>query len=673
MYEPYYNKLIACEEEISKRQETIDEIQNTIDNLDLTMGEIQAELNFKEYLGDYYNVFCSYKREDKYSNSNYISDGLDENTEIIDKAKEFLETAKKELVKASEYQYTLSSTLKNFLVMDEFKSIVDQFELGNWIRFKVDGQLYKLRLISYTIDFDNLQTINVEFSTITKIDNFISDSQSIMSSAQSMAKSYGSVAKQAEKGNTAKSNINEWIESGLNSALINIKSSDNVNIEFNNRGILGRHYDDILGDYDDEQLIITNNIIGFTDNNWRTCSLAIGKHNYTYYDEDKKIFTETTDYGVSAKFMQAGYINGSQIIGGDIYSDNYNQNDGIGTHINLREGTTNFGNKLIWDGKLLTVSGDIKGCNITGGTINSAEMQSGSITIGSNFSVDSSGNMVANNAKLTGNINAQNANIRGNIYADYLEANSGGRIGGWTIGASTLSAKNVTLNSNGDLSGLNWSLSNAGKATFNNIEANYGSVAGWNINGSAISKGTTTLSASGSNGTITTSNITINEGKIKVTGSSGWMALGFGTDHLSTSSINISTDSTEGISFRKNLSYNNSGTAIGSLGVNGNYLILRGGYVNDSEKYGVVIGRETSGNRISISPDLNNITLRSGGYIYLRTGSNGQLNIYDNSDGDNGKYHTGMTHTHTVYNTALQKEVQLKFVNGIYVGYTPVS
>lgn len=70
-----------------------------------------------------------------------------------------------------------------------------------------------------------------------------------------------------------------------------------------------------------------------------------------------------------------------------------------------------------------------------------------------------------------------------------------GSIGGWTIGGSTLSAGNITLNSNGSISGgstYGWSISTNGYATFNgatisgNITATSGKIADYTINGAML-------------------------------------------------------------------------------------------------------------------------------------------------------------------------------------------
>ena len=432
LYVPYYDKLKACQTEIDIRQATIDEKESELTKNQNRQKEIQKDLDFEENLGDLYPIFCSYRREDKYSNSNYVSDGLS-NAEIIEKAKEFLKVAKEELQKSSEKQINISTTLYNLLVMEEFKPIVDYFELGNWIRIRVDGDLYRLRLIGYEINFDSLQTINVTFSTITKVKDFMSDIESVISSAQSMAQSYGSLTKQAEKGSVAQNNIDSWIENGLNSALINISNNNNQTTTMTKRGLLGRAYDDITGTYSDEQSLLTNNLLVFTTNNWESVECALGKHDFTYYDENYDTettsgFVTETAYGLSAKFVQAGHISGTQIIGGDIYSDNYSSANGTGTHIGLREGTLDLGNSFIWDGSTLKIVGDIIGGSITLGdgtftvdndgnmvatsasiigNISSSTIEGGSIDIGNGtFTVDAEGNMVATSANITGNISS---------------------------------------------------------------------------------------------------------------------------------------------------------------------------------------------------------------------------------------------------------------------------
>lgn len=364
MYVGYYNKLCACENELDKRQKEIDNKQAKLDSITKKLQTINNKLNFETYLGNYYKAFCAYKREDTYSNANYISDGLN-NKELIDRANEFLEVAKRELRKSAEQQISITSTLYNLLAIDAFKPIVNNFELGNWIRIKVDGVIYRLRLIGYSINFDNLSNIEVTFANVSRLKNEFSDEKFIRDSVHSMSSSYAYVSKQAEKGNTAQNNINSWMNDSLKASNIQISNSDNNDVTFGKRGILCRHLNDITGKYDDKQLIVTYNTLAFTTNNWKSVEQVIGEHNFIAYDKTTNTWITKSGYGMTANFVQAGWINGATIVGGETYSSNYsdgsNGTEKKGSYVNWNDGTFSYaGGNLIYDGtKLILGNADI--------------------------------------------------------------------------------------------------------------------------------------------------------------------------------------------------------------------------------------------------------------------------------------------------------------------------
>lgn len=105
------------------------------------------------------------------------------------------------------------------------------------------------------------------------------------------------------------------------------------------------------------------------------------------------------------------------------------------------------------------------------------------IRLGNKFAVDNNGNLVAKHLITTGGI-----------------------VGGWTIDSSTLSAKNITLNSNGSMSGKvtsdgdsAWEISTNGTATFDKLIANNkGSIGGWEIDTDTLKGGGITLNKKGS-------------------------------------------------------------------------------------------------------------------------------------------------------------------------------
>ena len=363
LYKPYFDKQQAINNEIKIRENEISIIEGVWDKSDennpecTTFGlqqyiekcqkDIQKELDFEKYLGEnLWLEFCSYRREDKYSNDNYISDGLN-NAELFQKANEFIEVAEEEIFKSAELQHSISTTLNNLLAIPKFKPLIKYFKTGNWIRVQVDDNVYKLRLLKYEFRYGDFNTIPVEFSDVTKIKNGITDIKDVLEQASSMATSYDSVQRQAKKGNVARGTIDQWIVDGLDSANVRIKSNNNEEILLTKSGLLARSYDDITDTYSLEQFKITHNIMAYTTDGWETVSSALGKHKYKYWKDDS--FIEDEGYGLTSKFVTAGYIAGSQMIGGEIISSNYELNK-TGTYINLLNGNFDFaGGKIVFD------------------------------------------------------------------------------------------------------------------------------------------------------------------------------------------------------------------------------------------------------------------------------------------------------------------------------------
>lgn len=294
LYIPYLQKLNAIESELKIRQDEVDLIagiyntdnelityglQNYIDDIKIA---IQDKLNFQNYLGnDLWLEFCAFRREDKYSNDNYISDGLN-NAELFKKANEFIEVARKEIYKSAELQHSISTSLKNLLFTEKFLPLFKYFEVGNWMRIMIDDKIYKFRLIQYSIDFDNFENCSVEFSDVIRVDSSVKSVKEVIEQASTMATSYSTIKRQAQQGEQSNAIINNWSISGLDTTNTKIISSSNNQTQtWDSHGMLFREYDSIFETYNDEQLKIINSTIAITDDNWKTTKTAIGKFYYT--------------------------------------------------------------------------------------------------------------------------------------------------------------------------------------------------------------------------------------------------------------------------------------------------------------------------------------------------------------------------------------------------------
>lgn len=322
VYIPYYNKMNAIQDEIKVREDELYTVEGKYNNqnqlvqdgvqieIERIITEVQDALNFKNYIGvDLYKEFSSFIRMDKYSNDNYISDGLN-NTDLMKNAIEFITVATKELFKSASLQHSITGTIKNFLRMKEFEPVTNNFKNGNWICVGIDDKVYQLRIIEYEIDFSDTQNISVTFSDVVSTPDGMTDLESILSNSSKMATSYNGVVRQSTINTDFKNKMNEMIAKGLSMTNTKIVSNaDNQDITWDEHGLLCREYDDILSDYTDSQLKIINHGIYITDDNWKTARAGIG--NFIYYDPKDKTYKES--YGVIADTLVSNLILTSEV------------------------------------------------------------------------------------------------------------------------------------------------------------------------------------------------------------------------------------------------------------------------------------------------------------------------------------------------------------------------
>lgn len=399
----YSNRVGWLESEMNKRQLQIDAVHRlyNYDNKSGTVYDIQNslqdELNLETYLGkDMWTKFCAFRMEDTYQNDNYISDGLD-NGELVTRATELIDAAKKELYKASHVQYTVTSTINNLLALPEFKPIVNKFETGNWIHVCVDEKIYYLRLLSYKILYSDISKIEVEFSTVERTWSGSSDIQSVIENAQSMASSFSYTAQKVKNNVAASKYVQNLVQKGMEATTTKIvNNADNQNVVYDSSGILCRTYDDLIDTYDLCQSRWINSGLYVTDDGWKSVKAAVGKYIYI----DPETGNEVTTMGVI----------GDTIVGKLIIGENlgiYNLNNSMTFNIDglrITNGINTFTVNPNSVAKLLKISkyntdifyvDDNGNLNLTG-NVNGCSFDGGKINIGDgNFVVNSDGSVIS--------------------------------------------------------------------------------------------------------------------------------------------------------------------------------------------------------------------------------------------------------------------------------------
>lgn len=339
LYVPYYEKLVATNNEIDLRTKTIKEYEAKLDVAEKRQREIQKTLNFEKYLGtDLYNEFVLFRREDEYSNDNYISDGL-ENNEIFKRAQDFIDAAKDELYKSGEKQHKITTSMANLLAIPEFEPLRNNFKLGNFIRVKYDNQVYKLRLLSYQISFgEDIKSLEVEFSDVTKIRTGTSDLSSIIKQAQSIGSTYDSVKTTMKKTSESDSLIRNFVNHGLDATVMKVvNNASNQNMVMGDSGLLMRRQEDFSTQYSNMQLRIINNGLYLTKDAWRSTEACIGQYIHINPETGK----QEIGYGVLAKNLVGQMILGNSL---GIYSEDSKMQlnfDNHGLVINAKKGDDN--------------------------------------------------------------------------------------------------------------------------------------------------------------------------------------------------------------------------------------------------------------------------------------------------------------------------------------------
>ena len=496
LYKENLRKLDEVKAEIKVRQSQIDAEKEKWKAIDNELIAIQQEFNMDNWFTlDEWKMLDNYVIEETYSNDNFGAVDNTDEAELFSMEKQLYDKAWKDLSKKCRPQYQYSATLSNVLTIPEFKDFIPYFELGNFIRMETDyDTVIKLRLISFTVDYSNTQTINVTFSDAIRVKDVYEDSASIQAQANSAAMSFQFNKDQYDKSVREGNFVSEMRKYGLDVATTNIHNSSNQNQIWDDTGMTFRQWNERKQNYDPEQIKIINNLIAISDDGFNKSTVAaIGKipidknGNFAWGVNaevlvSKLVMSENlwieNDSG-TYKFTDDGFnaSNGKNTIKiqpnkseelFSIYKDSrkqvyINSNGDVEFAGSLKSATGTFSG-LISGGSIninntFTVDKDghmIASSGTFGGNLQSAtgtfsgELKSGSINIGNGtFVVDSSGRITANVGRFGGLVSGGSININDKFIVDKYGnvTATDGRFSGDITGATGTFAGNISAES----------------------------------------------------------------------------------------------------------------------------------------------------------------------------------------------------------------------------------
>lgn len=435
-YLPIYNAIEEIKKQIAKVTSQINSLQNAQNSIYSQMSAIinnvSMENNFTEEQLKELNAFI---REDELSTSNFVVTDTMTDEERFEMLHNFLEYGEEELAKVSIPQLSFDADMVNLFVIPEFSKFNGIFDVGNYIHISLrDDFIVKSRLLSMTVDFMDVTNFNVTFGNVVKTGNKLVDITDAIALAQSTATSVSFNLSHWNQASKDTSNIGKMIDEGLLSQGKYLKSGDDSEMLIDSRGIFVNTTSGLYTGKD--SIFIGGGRILFTEDNWKTVSMSVGRADVTIKGIKESYF------GTFADFVLAGYIGGSILEGDEIYggllqSLNYVKGK-VGSLINLNNGTFEFNanneSKLILDGDgVLTVKGIIKAEEGWIGGKDAFIIKNGKLYNGKDlFTSSTDGIYIGIDGIALGANNTFKVDPQGNLTA------TAGSIGGWKIGKNNI-------------------------------------------------------------------------------------------------------------------------------------------------------------------------------------------------------------------------------------------
>lgn len=440
LYQQNLEDLNNVTAEYNKRKSEVDSATEVYNFIIAERNAVQSQLDMDKWVTkDEWKTLDSYVVEETYSNDNYITTDNTTDTERFDIERQLFDVAWKDLSKKCRPQYQYSSTLSNVLTIPQFKGFLKYFQLGNFIRMATDyDTVIKLRLISFTVDYNDTSKIDVTFSDAIRVHDIYEDASSIQAQANSAAMSFQFNKDQYDKSVNQSNFIEEMRKYGLDVANIPVK---NQHQSWDETGMWFRQWNEQKNDFDPEQIKIINNQIVFSDDGFKSAKMAIGK---IPIDKNGNTVYAVNAEAILGKLFLGEYLTLQNNSGTYKFDDDGFIAKGGNNSVRIQPNQSGElfsiykgNNKQFYvdsDGNV-HFTGDLTGSS----GIFSGQLKGGSINLGNGtFMVDKNGNVFANNGTFGGNctfkgtLDGADGSFSGKVNA------SSGTIGGWNIGETSL-------------------------------------------------------------------------------------------------------------------------------------------------------------------------------------------------------------------------------------------
>lgn len=221
---------------------------------------------------------------------------------------DLMEYGEAELEKLAWPAYTFSIDSSNFLALEDFLYFKNNFHLGNRVYLEMDnGEPLTPIVIGAEIEMDDPSSLRLIFSDTYSAKDNAFDIVSLLEESVSMGKkvssSLGNFNAFIDSG--ASTSVKDFISSAIDYSKNKILSSSGQGVQIDDSGITLRKLKADGSGYEPEQIKMINNSIVFTNDDWASAVMAIGK----FHDENVGDV-----WGIVAQAIVGTILAGSQLV-----------------------------------------------------------------------------------------------------------------------------------------------------------------------------------------------------------------------------------------------------------------------------------------------------------------------------------------------------------------------
>lgn len=259
--------------------------------------------NIKAQDDKLYDELYYYWIEGTYTNDNLSADDDTSMADRISLARELMECGETELEKAAQPTFTLTIDAVNFIRLIEYVDFTNQLQLGRTITIEKDDKtFYFPALMAIEFDLDGEDNFVLTLSNAANPSDTAFTIADLLKETSDISRTVNSNWADLTDYSKHKDVINSLIEDPLNRALRTMQEGmSNQQFVIDSTGILGRRYtDDSQTSFQDKQVRLINNLLVFTDDNWKTVKTALGD-------------IEGYGYGLAAEVIIGSFILGDNL------------------------------------------------------------------------------------------------------------------------------------------------------------------------------------------------------------------------------------------------------------------------------------------------------------------------------------------------------------------------